>query len=64
MSWKYRVMNRDGELAIYEVYYDEDGCIQGHGADPDYPAGDTLEELRANLELYCAALNKPVLEYR
>lgn len=25
MPWNYRVMNRGGELAIYEVYYKDDG---------------------------------------
>lgn len=64
MSWEYRVMNRDAELAIYEVYYHDDGRIQGHSATPAVPAGETLEELRGNCDLYMAALAKPVLEYR
>jgi hypothetical protein len=56
-------MNRDGELAIYEVYYYEDGRIRGYGATPTFPAAETLEELRANCDLYLAALDRPVLQY-
>lgn len=56
-------MDRDGELAIYEVYYYEDGRIQGYGENIAYPAGESVEELKENLDLYCAALKKPVLKY-
>jgi hypothetical protein len=27
-------MNRDGELAIYSVYYAEDGTVKGYSASP------------------------------
>jgi hypothetical protein len=64
MAWEYRVMVRDDELAIYEVYYYEDGGIRGYSSNPVFPAGGTLVELTANLELYAAALAKPVLTYR
>ena len=63
MTWEYRVMERDGELAIYEVYYYEDGRTQGYSAKPSFPAADTVEVLRANCDLYVAALDKPVLRY-
>lgn len=63
MTWEYRVLERDGELAIYEVYYYEDGRIQGHGESATFPAGETLEALQANCESYIAALAKPVLKY-
>ena len=63
MTWEYRVMLRDDELAIYEVYYYEDGRVQGYSATPVFPAGETIEELRLNCELYVAALQKPVLKY-
>jgi len=63
MTWEYRVMARGDELAIYEVYYHEDGRIQGSSVDPTFPAGPSLEELRANCEVYMAALDKPVLDY-
>ena len=57
-------MARDNELAIYEVFYYEDGRTKGYSATAVFPAGETIEELRANCDLYMAALAKPVLEYR
>ena len=63
MTWEYRVMVRGDELAIYEVYYYEDGRVQGYSAAPVFPAGETVEELRLNCELYIAALQKAVLTY-
>jgi hypothetical protein len=63
MGWEYRVMARGAELAIYEVYFYEDGRVQGFSATPTFPAAGTLEELRANCELYFAALEKPILHY-
>ena len=56
-------MVRDDELAIYEVYYYEDGRIHGYGTTRVFPTGETVEELRANCDLYIAALAKPVLKY-
>ena len=63
MTWEYRVMSRNGELAIYEVYYYEDGSVQGYGEAVAYPAGETLADLRVNCDLYIAALEKPILKY-
>lgn len=63
MTWEYRVMDRENELAIYEVYYHEDGRIRGYSATPAFPAGETLEELKIGCDLYLAALTKPILKY-
>ncbi|UXI66148.1 hypothetical protein [Tahibacter amnicola] len=63
MSWEYRVMNRNGDLAIYEVYYGENGRVAGYSENPTNPRGETLEELRLDCELYVKALEKPILEY-
>ena len=63
MTWEYRVMEHNGELAIYEVHYDDDGRVRGYGEHPTYPAANTMEALRENCELYVAALDKPVLRY-
>lgn len=63
MTWEYRVMSRDGVVAIFEVHYYEDGRIRGYSAEPTFPAGESVEELRGNCGLYLAALGKPVLEY-
>jgi len=42
MSWEYRVMNREGELAIYEVYYHDDGSVQGYSEAPTFPAANSV----------------------
>lgn len=63
MSWEYRVMNRRGELAVYEVYYRDDGTVQGYSAEPTFPSGETIGELRENCLQYLASLEKPALEY-
>ena len=64
MSWNYRMINKDGELAIYSVYYYDDGSIQGTSLNPDYPIGyDNIEDLREELERYSSALEKPILKY-
>jgi hypothetical protein len=62
MTREYRVMERDGELAIDEVYYDEDGGVQGYGGNVAFPAGATLDALRENCQRYLGALAKPVLK--
>jgi len=64
MTWEYRVMTRNDELAIYEVYYYEDGRVRGYSANPTFPAGATIADLQTNCDLYLAALAKPVLEHR
>ena len=63
MSWNYRVLDRDGELAVYEVYYREDGSVKGHSLAPSFPRGEDLNDLKEELSLYSEALNKPILKY-
>ena len=63
MTWNYRVMKRDGLLAIYSVYYDDGGIIQGWSVDPFSPEADDLEELRTTLELMLEALAEEIIEY-
>ena len=66
MSWNYRVVHTtEGgaeAFAIYEVYYDEQGQPEDRTAQPGYPAGETLAELRDDLRHYLRALEQPVLE--
>ena len=63
MSWNYRVIERDGELAIHEVFYDDDGHIIGHTETPVFPRAESLEDLVDELKRYAEALEKPVLPY-
>jgi hypothetical protein len=48
--------------AVHEVYYNEDGEIDGWTAQPVSPAGDDLKQLDSDLSLFSAALSLPVLE--
>jgi len=64
MGWNYRVIDRyDGELAIFSVYYYEDGRIKFVSADPTAPRGyeGNIENLKAELQRYSEALLKPIL---
>ena len=69
-SWEYRVVSKvysnahlDAKTySIHEVYRDEQGKIVGY-TDSVEPAGDTLEDLRQDLELMFRATNKPVISH-
>ena len=63
MTWNYRVIVRDGEFAIHEVYYDDAGNIEAFTDEPVYPAGESVEELHKDVEYYQHALRQPVLDY-
>ena len=67
MSWNYRVMRRkykdEDELAIYEVYYDDEDNIKMWSAEPQEPRGQTIRELKRALKDYVKAFDKPVLDY-
>lgn len=63
MTWGYRVMNRGGELAIYEVHYRADGTVKGYSTEPTFPAAGTIDSLRENCDQYLAALEEPVLVF-
>lgn len=62
MSWNYRVMKKAGRLAVYSVYYDDNGAISGWSEIPFSPEADNLEDLRATLELMLDALTEEILE--
>ena len=63
MTWNYRVMNKDGEFAIYEVFYRADGSVEGYTANPVHPRAECLEDLKEELQRYADALTKDVLVY-
>ena len=67
MRWNHRAMRTvhdNGEVAysIREVFYDDDGTIEGWTAEAMDPHGETLDELRADLVRMLACLGKPVLD--
>ncbi len=62
-SWNYRVIERDGEFAIYEVFYSDNGDVKGHTEEPVFPRAESVDDLRNELQRYSEALNKEVLPY-
>ncbi len=70
MTWNHRVIRKmvmEGQqeipiFQIYEVYYNEDGEIDGWTMEPDCPMGETLEELKNDIQYNLKALDAPVLE--
>lgn len=66
-TWNHRVLRKKdvgGEwYAVHEVYYDKKGKPTGATQDEVGPCGETLEQLKAELEMFARALDKPVLDY-
>ena len=62
ISWDYRVIEHDGTFTIHEVYYNDKGDITSISQDPMGPSGDTLEELKNDMEYFLQALDMPVLK--
>jgi len=71
-GWNNRVMHQTFKSAggseewyqIHEVYYDKDGNIDGYTKDAIAPGGNTIDELRTELERMLKCLDKSVLEYQ
>jgi hypothetical protein len=62
-SWDYRVMRKDGQVAIPLVIIEEDGSISGYTGEPVHPRAETPEDLVEDLDRYQRALAKPVLDF-
>ena len=66
MTWNYRVCRDTSvlpEYSIREVYYREDGSVQGWTSIPRDLTGETPEEIKADLELILQdTFNRPVLD--
>lgn len=65
MSWNYRVIRSivDGTLGVHEVYYGPNYISESVSWTEDAvtPTGDSLEELRHDLEMMLTALSKPIM---
>ena len=72
MSWNHRVVRRfypnthmdDSMLyEIYEVYYNEDGTIQGLTENPISIREESLEDLKTTLQRISKCLDNPIIDY-
>jgi hypothetical protein len=71
--WNHRVVRRvykdvaDSETVycIHEAFYNLDGTEHKPSItmEPDYPCGETIEELREDLQRMLRALDHPILDY-
>lgn len=69
--WNYRIVKKqvwlgkslgeEVQFAIHETYYDDNDKPTAITTGPMKPYGETLEELKSDLEKMVAALDKPVL---
>lgn len=72
MTWNHRVMRHESGpigfcddgcwYGIHEVYYDEQGNVDGYTKDA-LVTGDNIEDLKWALQKMLECLEKPVLEY-
>ena len=77
MTWNYRVVKRTSEeilrmagdtereitYSIHEAYYGTVDKADSITTEPVYPSGESIKELKDDLELYTKALDKPVLNW-
>ena len=61
MTWNYRVVQDGNSYAIYEVYYDSEGNIEGRTESPTFAEGSTLNELQHDFDFMSQALRAPVI---
>jgi hypothetical protein len=65
--WNYRVIRKDqaesdsSTYQIHEVYYNDDDIIEGWTQSPVEPMGESLAELRNDIQYFLKAFQKPVL---
>jgi len=64
MSWNYRVMTCDNGLTyeIYEVYYHYNGSLKMYTENSIKPFGESLEDLKDELNMMIKAFENPVLK--
>jgi len=64
--WDYRIIKsiEPGEsiYKIHEVYYDDNGNIDGWTEEPVLPCGENTGELREDIHYFLEAFRQPVLE--
>jgi len=63
--WNYRVVKKEDYFGIHEAYY-EDGEEKPNFVSMEEmsPHGETLDELKKDLQMFAEALDKPILHYK
>lgn len=65
MSWNYRIIKTtiggEDSYGIHEVYYDENGKPKMYSEDPIPAHGETLTELREDMDRLLQAFEKPII---
>ena len=66
-TWNYRLMRRDHSgdetLAVHEVFYDDDGKVEGWTEAPCHPMGATPVGLLDDFQQMLEAFDAPILDY-
>lgn len=67
-TWNYRLMkheNDKGEVfyGVHEVYYDENGDIEGWSEESVSPVKESVDELKEELERMMMSFEKEMLDY-
>lgn len=62
MMWNYRVIEHEEMFHIHEAYYNDKGEITAISEDPMYPCGESLDELKGDMERFFQAFVRPVLK--
>lgn len=63
MNWNYPVMPGGGQNAVHEVFYGDDGVVQGFTEHPVFPRGESLTDLVEDLQRCQRAISESVLDY-
>lgn len=61
---KRKISDSEFEYGIYEVYYDENGIVQGCTENSMVPTVDNPEGLKHEIEIMLKAFDQEILEYK
>lgn len=61
-SWNYRVVRTEDGLRIFDVYYDDNGVPIATHVSPTYVYGDTIEEMKEQMDWMLSAFTRPILD--
>jgi hypothetical protein len=73
MTWNFRIVNKDGNLGIHEVFYDGEPCAfrgldcvcvaTSVTVDPIDVTGENLEDIKDYYNMMGEAFDRPILDY-